>query len=312
MHLNVVIQDTSSLRSRYNDGVNGVNYTVSGAAKGKPAEKSAPRSRKYIIISPQVFEAMTKETLETVVHEYAHVFFFSKPKQFREAFINLYNEVKNVSYKNVADWRQNPKNGNSPIANPPIVNQGNNKAKLRDGVLKTYRNILQYYSAAIPARYSANQTINGMYQIIHNFMTMVVKSFTKENKWGADEINQKSQALAESYYKSLQKLFPTFQFKTPPEIASCDINLIRRFFMKLGEYSDDLEDVIVDMVSAQHIQKSDNTADPGTQKFLQTLNNWPTSQGLANYDEMFATAIEHFWKLPLDIKKRFVHLMMTS
>ena len=43
--------------------------------------------------------------------------------------------------------------------------------------------------------------------------------------------------------------------------------------------------------------------------FLRDINNWPTEYGMSNNDELWATAIEHFSKLPPEHRKTIIKLM---
>jgi hypothetical protein len=67
---------------------------------------------------------------------------------------------------------------------------------------------------------------------------------------------------------------------------------------------------IRDLVLKRTINKSETITDNNIQKLLQVLTDWPTQYGLSNLDEFYATAIEHFFKLPKMYRNKIIQLMM--
>jgi hypothetical protein len=85
---------------------------------------------------------------------------------------------------------------------------------------------------------------------------------------------------------------------------------VKHLDAKIGEYFPSTQKA---KQISQKLKYGDLTSDEGANKnirvFLRDINNWPNEYGMSNNDELWATGIEHFSKLPPEHRKTIIKLM---
>lgn len=134
MHVNVVIKD---IKEEHPMGGYGL---VPAEAMGTLGTKDTPRGIKYINVNYDLIRdfqqgdsGVDEYVVSTLVHEWAHIYLFNKPKQFAEAVQQLFNQAKNITFDkllNMPALQFNMLQTNDSVENTELIPSMNKALKM--------------------------------------------------------------------------------------------------------------------------------------------------------------------------------------
>jgi hypothetical protein len=321
IHANVLIKDLSNYPNQ-NTGtvdVGGLAYS-----KGKYME----------IASSQFSSTNTDYLVRIIVHEWAHLWMFNNSKEFKNSVNTLYNrlvssgaekikpediksrlELSNEEYQvMISQWQQ------------IIVRlvTGNN-------TFKVFASKNMPDADVQPVSWSNTITDATEKDVEHEVVKTIKAGFIRlciDNNFAQPslEIQNKVEEIARNAV--VPKLIELG--KNPELYKNISIpNSVSSLYDYLYDYlwlSNDLKpkgfsitSIIQNLKAPAAINKVKDEFSGGIsgknfefhRKYLKNIHNWVSDYGMSNSDEMWATGIEEFFKLPLPHRKSIIKLMMN-
>ena len=282
MHVNVVIKEIKEEHPMAGYGV------VPAEAMGAPGAKGQPRDIKYINVNHDLIRdygngdsGLDEYVVNMLVHEWAHVYMFNKPKQFAQAVTQLFNQAKNLTYEQLLEMpaprfnllkleidRKAAQEGFSKVVNDGCESIWNSHEsiqlrKSKAGLMQIAKQFFQLYSQYLVDMFTANKRRVG--KLAKADITKAAKTLTNQHI--------------------------TSNIKTP----NLGLHIPFR--------------VISALIAADDFRRQDTLENDNMRHFATHVSEWPTDYGLFDSDEFWATAMEFFFQLPPNYQKQIIKLI---
>ena len=315
MHANVVLKDLSQEKNR-----------ITGGGVGGYAH----HSRKYMTVGLNHIMKFDDYSLNLIVHEWAHLWMMNNSKHFKKEIQRLFKDYShNISPESVPkynemhagrlnrhhitdlenyaqlinlhekkileDWTKILINAGIMYLNNDNYEEGHHfhssaeemQKDLKEYIVNGINSIITRYADMYPPRLKVEEFVDSALKIIiPNMETM--KEEWKENR---DELFDKFHNEDE-WDRLYNNIWLSGQIKS--------ISLMK--FLKNAT-----------IVGKAHSSKNFEGEEEGPMRaFLAFVNKWPEEYGMSNEDELWATAVELFFKLNNTNKKKILNLMATN
>jgi len=313
MHANVVLSDLSKTENP-NTGEN----DVAGFAI---------RSRRYMQLNYNSFMRLNDFSKQILVHEWAHLWMMGNSFKFREAINEIYNNLVNkLSSENIEETKFRSK-----------------KTKFRNYIEATFDK-----NAAYPSMLNVLKE-NGDYSILESYLSNLIRYVIIEmlNQLGINDRNL-LQNITKKYLNKFEELAKyasesvIYCIQNEPEFIEHFFDSVKKkekyngfttltwykYYNLHTDFKDQPFNVgkvidLLEIIYNENKQKSDYSI--ATKKeflkggegiymreYLKSLINWFNSYGLSDYEELWATAVEGFFTLPLEHRRMIIKTMMKN
>lgn len=310
MHANVVLSDLSKIKNPHTGG------NVGGLAF---------HSRRYMKLNYKTFIRFDLFSKEVVVHEWAHLWMFGNSKAFREAVEEIYtNLVDILPSEKIEETKFRSKNN-----------------KFRNYIQETFDQAATYSSMIEVLKG------NGDYGHLESSMLDLIRYVIIEMLYelGINDPNllQNIKKLYLNKFKELAKYASEsiiYCIENEPELIEAMFDSIKKkekyngftTLMWYKYYNVDFKDMpfnvgkvidLLEIIYKENKEKSDYSISTKKESlkgeegiymrdYLRSLINWFDSYGLSNPDELWATAIQGFFTLPLNHRRMIIKTMMKN
>jgi len=300
MHCNLIIANLQDVEN-FNTGLK------QGGVGG-----TAFRSRRYMKIDYESLMYFSEGTKKIIVHEWAHLWMFGHSKEFNETVTKLYNEVlKTIPSK---------------VKHEEVFK----REFLR---IRAYTTYTINSMAKIP---DIMRLMNGMdydedeakNKISNRIMEVIVKSLTslkiKDDKIHSihDDLLVDSDNIAYVFFDSI---VDNLSDDSDQAYSILEQDIENNNFAKLacaGMQTNVIE-IILNKIKELYLKFSSKRVVPKSKletllqgkagmhfkEFLNKMVNWNNAYGLSSPDELWATAIDDFFKLPMTHRRIIINLM---
>jgi hypothetical protein len=299
MHANLVIADLSEITNT-NTGIVG---GVGGIAYG---------DRRYMKIDYATFMLLNDEAKRVIVHEWAHLWMFGHSKEFNTAIKKLYEEI----IKSVPSKMKHEEIFKRQIIRIKMLVDYSINALAKNVYIKSL--IMGREVDEDDARTAISDTILNV--IIKSLKSVNVNDEMIEKI--REELSVYSDNLMDDFYDHMidnmqdepdvvaEILDSEIQNNNFGKIASAGmkVNVIDSILQKIKE-------LYIKFNSKKYIRKGEMeklmVGNAGThfREYINKMINWYNAYGLSNPDELWATAVEGFFSLPMVHRKVIINLM---
>ena len=317
MHANVLIKDLSNYPNQNTGriGVGGLAYQ-----KGK-----------YMEIDANQFSSINMEYLvKIIVHEWAHLWMFNNSKEFKNSVNTLYNKLVSSGAEKIKpeDIKSRLELSNEEFR--VIISQWEQiiaRLVTRNNTFKVFAS-KNMPDANVPPPSSDNTITDATEKDVENEVVKKIKdgfirlctdnnfaqpSLEMQNK--VEEIARnavvpklielgKNQELYKniSISNSVSSLYDYLWVSN--DLKPKDFSITSTFQnLKAPAAIKKVKDEFSGGISGQNFEFH--------RKYLKSIHNWVNDYGMSNNDEMWATGIEEFFKLPSPHRKAIIKLMMN-
>lgn len=328
MHANVLIKDLSEHTSGYRSelGAWGLAYH-----KGK-----------YMEIDSGLFSSTNKDYLaKTIVHEWAHLWMFNNSKEFKNSVNTLYNKLVSSGAEKIKPEDIEPlimkkfshtdelslirlwKDGFDSLFSNKFYAETGTRGPFETYALQQQGKVIkpEELNWIIVKLYSTDE---GISKLIVGNLEDTFENACKQYRFNpTPDIIEKVKDIIKKYvvpkamelaknetlYNELiadsSKMYDLLWVNN--ELKPDDVSITKIF--KQLYLAREFQKTKKDMFAAnREFRGADNSFH---RKYLKNIHNWVNDYGMSNNDELWATGIEEFFKLPLPHRKAIVKIMMN-
>jgi hypothetical protein len=316
MHANVLIKDLS--------GETNVNTSKIGDVGGYAHSKG-----KYMELSSRIFGSGKMESLtKTIVHEWAHLWMFNNSKEFKNSVNTLYNKLVSSGAERIKPEDVKSKIEFSNEEYKVIINEWVQtlvKLITRNNTFKVFAS--KNMPSADVAPPSSDNTITDateqdlQNEVVQKMKAGIIKICSDNNlEQPSAETMDNVEEMANKYV--YPKLLLLAQDPEVYKDATKSIDSIYDYLWMSNDLKPkgvSIMDTLKPLKTPAAIKKVKGEFSSSLsgkdyefhRKYLKNIHNWVNDYGMSNNQELWATGIEEFFKLPLPHRKAVIKLMMN-
>lgn len=293
MHANIVIKDLTG-EINHNNGL-GIG------AQADP-------SRRYMDVNVKGIKKGEKWITETIVHEWAHLYMLSRGNAFAKVIKQLFNELKNISYRDTNKNLDVTKVYDSikDTISPSFITR--KEDLFYKEILRIKDIYLKYNANGSDDYYKVNyERLFKIYSSeIEIFLYHCLEELNVNPNNNTQDIKKVSEQILSLVFRKLDKLKLSGDYSHIKTDQEWNNELWNNNEFK--PIALNFRRIIYNFYSQKHF-KYENLEGADNEYFRKTLAeliNWPSSYGMSNEDEFWATALQYFFKLPMKYRKMIV------
>jgi hypothetical protein len=301
MHANLVFADLSK----------DINPNTGGKTGGLAYPK-----RRYMKIDYNQFIKYESFARDVVIHEWAHLWMFSKTRQFREAIEEIYYKI----------FEKVPQEGKIEELYSRLRIDIRNNTIYHINELATYswmRNLMKKEYTG-----STSESSSYIKERIKNKIKYCIDNGLIKLQLNLQEIDTKEydflDELVEQFYNSLIKTIEERPSDVSEVLDTDEIRKNRFYILASWQLDESVANIILEKIKKIYLKYSSNInlyetdliyfaqGEKGKyfREYLRSLINWYDAYGMSNPDEFWATAIEGFFNLPYEHRRNIVKIML--